>query len=114
MTDNKHYQGYTNWESFEFSVTWNNDEGMYDDFVEKAAGGWLEHKGDPVEIGRVIVGYAREHYTGAGEGANDWYFKGLETDAEWEAIDLVEVGNEVRTAMECHGRYAHLLEDEDN
>lgn len=111
MVDNKHFQGYSNWASFSFSVVWSNDEDMYNDFVEKAAGGYLEHKWDHTEMGRTVVEYAREHYTGRNpEASTENRFPDLVTDEEWGEIDLAEVGEELREAITAHGRYAHLLD----
>lgn len=109
MVDSKHFQGYSNWASYSFSVVWSNDEDMYLDFIEKGAGVWEQCKGNPTEVGRAVVTYARDHYTGNNEEVGENRFPDLETDAEWEEIDLEEVGDEIREAAAQEGKYADLF-----
>jgi hypothetical protein len=93
------YNGYTNWESFEFSAWWSNDQGMYFDFLREARK-WLDvspHE-DSVELGRHMVAYARDNYAGKGHA-----FRDLETDEEWAAIDLREVGDEIKESLDSEG-----------
>lgn len=106
----KHFQGYDNFESFMFSVVWTNDGPMQSDILNKAAGGWLEHKGDPDEIGRVVVEYVREHYTGNNpEAARETRFPDLTTDAEWDAVGRREVGEEVLELLKGEPAFAYLF-----
>jgi hypothetical protein len=100
MPDTEGYNGYTNWESFEFSAWWSNDEGLYREFIREAEQ-WLSRSAheDSVELGRHIVAYARENYHNARLRDGDRAFFDLETDAEWDAIDLEEVGDEIKEAI---------------
>lgn len=95
--DDRHFQGYSNWASYSFSVVWSNDQALYFDFIEQGAKAWEKFNGNPTEVGRVVVAYAREHYAGS--------FPDLETEEEWEEIDLEEVGDEIRAAAEAEGKY---------
>lgn len=112
MTDNKHLQGYANWASLVFARDWANYETVRADFIEKAAAGWAtEHHGDPAEIGRILVDYAREHYTGEGEGAIPFLFTELDKDVLWDAIDRTEVGEAIRAEIAGHDTYSYLMDE---
>lgn len=110
--DPKHFQGYGNNASMMFSMTWNNDQAMYNDFVEHAAGYWVQedYNNNPTACGFLIVSYAHDYYTGKGDGHEGKnFFSEIDPD-EWDDINCLTVGEEIRDAIKNHGRYAHLLE----
>lgn len=92
------FNGYANWGSREFSLTWSNDQDMYRSVLERARATFASHLDDPERLGASIVEYVRENYTGTGEGANDWRFKDM-SDEDWDEIDRTEVGAEVLDAL---------------
>lgn len=110
--DPKHLQGYANEPTLMFSMTWNNDQTIYNDFVEHAAGYWIQERFSehPEACGELIVTYARDWYTGAGDGHEGKNFFPDVNGAQWDEIDRKTVGEEIAEAMTNHGKYAHLLE----
>lgn len=94
------YNGYANWETFEFCAWVDNDETIYRDMLSFARN-WLDtspHE-DSIELGRAIVARVREMWEGARRAGGQRAFFDLDKPEEWDAIDLEEVGDSYKDAV---------------
>lgn len=116
MTDSERYNGYANRETWAFNLHWQNDQGLYNETLEQAAG-VLERANvarthdDPVTnwaLGEYIVNYWRDFIREYRDNFGTELPEGLtmfrDEVGSWWRIDYAEVGEAVREALEAESQ----------